>query len=46
MLWPQGRTHQEVEEVICQMGMFGGLRAMNKALEIAKSVFAEEEGPE
>jgi hypothetical protein len=26
--------------------MFGGLRAMNKALEIAKSVFAEEEGPE
>lgn len=36
-----GATKREIAEVIWQMTMFGGLPAMQKALEIAQSVFAE-----
>ena len=36
-----GATQREVAEVILQMSMFGGVPAMQKALEIAQSVFAE-----
>jgi len=39
-----GATQREIAEVIYQMSMFGGLPAMQKALEIAQSVFAETEG--
>ncbi|RJE81495.1 carboxymuconolactone decarboxylase family protein [Paracoccus sp. JM45] len=39
-----GATPREIAEVISQMGMFGGLPAMQKALEIAKGVFTESEG--
>ena len=39
-----GATAREVAEVIYQMGMFGGIPAMQKALEIAQSVFTEHEG--
>lgn len=39
-----GATKREIAEVIYQMSMFGGLPAMQKALEIAQSVFAETEG--
>ena len=38
-----GATQREVAEVIWQMSMFGGLPAMQKALELAQSVFAEVE---
>ncbi len=38
-----GATKREIAEVIWQMSMFGGLPAMQKALEIAQSVFAETE---
>ena len=38
-----GATKREVAEVILQMSMFGGLPAMQKALEIAQAVFAETE---
>ena len=38
-----GATKREIAEVIWQMSMFGGLPAMQKALELAQSVFAEEE---
>ena len=38
-----GATKREVAEVILQMLMFGGLPAMQKALEIAQAVFAETE---
>ena len=38
-----GATKREVAEVIWQMSMFGGLPAMQKALEIAQAVFAEVE---
>ena len=38
-----GATKREIAEVIWQMSMFGGLPAMQKALEIAQSVFAESE---
>lgn len=38
-----GATKREVAEVIWQMSMFGGLPAMQKALEIAQAVFAETE---
>ena len=38
-----GATKREVAEVIWQMSMFGGMPAMQKALEIAQSVFAEVE---
>lgn len=37
-----GATQREIAEVIYQMSMFGGLPAMQKALEIAQGVFAEE----
>ena len=36
-----GATQREIMEVIWQMSMFGGLPAMQKALEIAQGVFAE-----
>ncbi|MCC5988237.1 MAG: carboxymuconolactone decarboxylase family protein [Pararhodobacter sp.] len=36
-----GASEREIAEVIWQMSMFGGLPAMQKALEIAQSVFAE-----
>jgi 4-carboxymuconolactone decarboxylase len=39
-----GATEREIAEVIWQMSMFGGLPAMQKALEIAQSVFAEMKG--
>ena len=39
-----GATKREVAEVIWQMSMFGGMPAMQKALEIAQSVFTESEG--
>ncbi len=38
-----GATQREIAEVIWQMSMFGGLPAMQKALEIAQAVFAEVE---
>jgi len=38
-----GATKREIAEVIWQMSMFGGLPAMQKALEVAQSVFAETE---
>lgn len=38
-----GATKREIAETIWQMSMFGGLPAMQKALELAQSVFAEEE---
>lgn len=36
-----GATEREIAEVIWQMSVFGGLPAMQKALEIAQAVFAE-----
>lgn len=36
-----GATQREIAEVIYQMSLFGGLPAMQKALEVAQSVFAE-----
>ena len=38
-----GATKREIAEVIWQMSLFGGLPAMQKALEIAQGVFAENE---
>ena len=38
-----GATKRHIAEVIWQMSMFGGLPAMQKALEIAQTVFAEDE---
>jgi len=38
-----GATQREIAEVIWQMSMFGGLPATQKALEIAKALFAETE---
>ena len=38
-----GATKREMAETIFQMSMFGGLPAMQKALEIAQSVYAEED---
>lgn len=38
-----GATKREVAEVIWQMSMFGGVPAMQKALETAQAVFAETE---
>ena len=40
-----GATEREIAEVIWQMSMFGGLPAMQKALEIAQAVFAEKKDP-
>ncbi|AWB48104.1 hypothetical protein HYN69_05850 [Gemmobacter aquarius] len=36
-----GATEREIAEVIWQMSMFGGLPAMQRALETAQAVFAE-----
>ncbi len=36
-----GATEREIAEVIWQMSMFGGLPAMQKALELAQTVFDE-----
>jgi 4-carboxymuconolactone decarboxylase len=36
-----GATQREIAEVIWQMSMFGGMPAMQKALELAQSVFTE-----
>ncbi len=41
-----GATRREIAEVIYQMGMFGGLPAMQKALEIAQGVFEEADAAE
>ena len=41
-----GATQREIAETIWQMSMFGGLPAMQKALELAQSVFAEEDDTE
>ncbi|MFN3644633.1 MAG: carboxymuconolactone decarboxylase family protein [Gemmobacter sp.] len=38
-----GATRREIAEVIYQMSMFGGLPAMQKALEIAQDVFGQNE---
>ena len=38
-----GATKREIAEVIYQMSMFGGVPAMQKALELAQAVFAETE---
>ncbi|GLK65756.1 MULTISPECIES: carboxymuconolactone decarboxylase family protein [Paracoccus] len=38
-----GATKREIAETIFQMSMFGGLPAMQKALEVAQSVYAEED---
>ena len=38
-----GASKREIAEVIWQMSMFGGMPAMQKALEIAQAVFAETE---
>lgn len=39
-----GATEREIAEVIFQMSMFGGVPAMSRALEIARSVFDEKTG--
>lgn len=36
-----GATQREIAEVIWQMSMFGGMPAMQKALELAQEVFAQ-----
>ncbi|HHW33235.1 4-carboxymuconolactone decarboxylase [Paracoccus solventivorans] len=41
-----GASQREIAETIWQMSVFGGLPAMQKALELAQSVFAEEDTPE
>ena len=38
-----GATRREIAETIYQMSMFAGLPAMQKALEVAQSVYAEED---
>ena len=38
-----GATKREIAETIFQMSMFGGLPAMQKALEVAQSVYAEKD---
>ena len=38
-----GATKREIAEVIWQMSLFGGVPAMQKALELAQGVFAEHE---
>ena len=37
-----GATHQEVAETIAMMGVFGGIPAMSKAMELARSVMDAE----
>ncbi|SFJ28096.1 carboxymuconolactone decarboxylase family protein [Jannaschia pohangensis] len=39
----QGATKQEIAETIGLMGLFGGLPAMNKAMELANEVLEEKE---
>lgn len=39
-----GATRREIAETIFQCAMFGGLPAMQKGLELAQSVFDEQEG--
>ncbi len=39
-----GASQREIAEVIFQMSMFGGVPAMTRALEIARSVFDQESG--
>ena len=39
-----GASQREIAEVIFQMSMFGGVPAMTRALEIARSVFDEKSG--
>ncbi|WP_371157726.1 carboxymuconolactone decarboxylase family protein [Jannaschia sp. 2305UL9-9] len=39
----QGATKQEIAETIGLMGLFGGLPAMNKAMELANDVLKETE---
>ena len=41
-----GATRREIAETIYQMSMFAGLPAMQKALEVAQSVYAEEDSKE
>ena len=41
-----GATKQEVAETIAMMGVFGGVPAMSKAMELASSVMEESEGGE
>lgn len=36
-----GATQREIAEVIYQMGMFGGIPAMTKAMEVAQAVFKD-----
>ena len=38
-----GASQREIAETIWQMSMFGGMPAMQKALDVAQSVFAEED---
>ncbi|WP_368344090.1 carboxymuconolactone decarboxylase family protein [Pelagovum sp. HNIBRBA483] len=38
-----GATKQEIAETIAQMGMFGGIPAMTKAMELANEVMEEDE---
>ncbi|MGB3688267.1 MAG: carboxymuconolactone decarboxylase family protein [Jannaschia helgolandensis] len=39
----QGATKQEIAETIGLMGLFGGLPAMNKAMELANAVLEDDE---
>lgn len=39
----QGATKQEIAETIGLMGLFGGLPAMNKAMELANAVMGDDE---
>ncbi len=41
-----GATHQEIAETIAQMSVFGGVPAMTKAMELAKSVMDQHENGE
>ncbi|MCQ0969808.1 carboxymuconolactone decarboxylase family protein [Paracoccus sp. TK19116] len=41
-----GATPREIAEVIWQMGMFGGVPAMQKALQVAQAVFDEQDDGE
>ncbi|MEL6841135.1 MAG: carboxymuconolactone decarboxylase family protein, partial [Pseudomonadota bacterium] len=38
-----GATKQEIAETIAQMGMFGGVPAMSKAMELANEVLEKDE---
>jgi len=40
-----GATKQEIAETIAMMGVFGGVPAMSKAMELASSVMEAEETP-